>query len=236
MGMKNVCFLAMVGAMVVAASLAAAKNPLAQTNLEAALAKAKTENKLLFVQYGREACGNCQALKAMIQKKQVKLADDEFIYADVNCDDPGTRQAFGSRFKVEGSTLPFVVIADPGGTQLAGRTGYANAAVFTDFIRDTKRAYEKQQKAMPMPAKPPVLAGPVPLTAPGIPADENRELRPWTSASGQQVTAALVEEHGGTVVLKKADGKRLQINAASLSAADRDYIARLREDAAKTTD
>ena len=36
------------------------------TDINAALEKAKAEHKMLFLQFGRENCENCQALKAMI--------------------------------------------------------------------------------------------------------------------------------------------------------------------------
>lgn len=106
------------------------------TDLTAALAKAKAENKMLFVQMGRENCGNCQALKAMIKSNQVKLPEAKFVYADVNCDDPATDQLFSSKFKVQGSTLPFVAIAAPDGTKLAGRSGYGTAKEFESLIRE----------------------------------------------------------------------------------------------------
>jgi thioredoxin-related protein len=234
MSMRGVCVLVVAGTVLMAADRALAKGAAAETNLLEALTKAKTENKLLFVQYGREACGNCQALKAMIRKREVNLSDADFVYADVNCDDPDTRQVFGNRFTVEGRMLPFVVIADPEGKQLAARSGYGEAGEFEDFIRDAKRAYEKAHKAQPAPK--PTLSPPKPTPAtPGIPADANREIRSWTSVSGQQVTAAVVEKRAGVVVLRKEDGSKIQIRVASLSRADRDYLDGLREAAAKTT-
>lgn len=120
-----------------------AKGPEAISDLGVALAKAKAEQKMLFVQYGREACGNCQALKKMIAEKDVRLAESKFVYADVNCDDAATSQAFKSKFKVEGKTLPFVVIADPEGKQLAARTGYGSVKEWEELIKDAQRAAKK---------------------------------------------------------------------------------------------
>lgn len=94
---------------------------------------------LLFVQYGREACGNCQALKKMIAGRDVRLAESKFVYADVNCDDPATSRAFKSQFKVEGNTLPFVVIADAEGKQLAARTGYGSAKEWEELIKEAQK-------------------------------------------------------------------------------------------------
>jgi thioredoxin-related protein len=120
--------------------------PDAVTNVNTALEKAKAENKMLFLQYGREACGNCQTLKSYIKGNDVRLSESKFIYADVNCDDPATSQAFKSKFKVEGSTLPFVVVAGPDGTQLAARSGYGTARDYEDLIRDAQKAMKKGKK------------------------------------------------------------------------------------------
>jgi thioredoxin-like negative regulator of GroEL len=113
------------------------------TDVNEALSKAQTENKMVFMQYGREACGNCQALKAMIKGGKVHLSPSKFVYADVNCDDSATKAAFSSKFKVSGNTLPFVVIAAPDGRQLAGRSGYGSDADFNKLIKDAEKALKK---------------------------------------------------------------------------------------------
>lgn len=130
-------------ALLALAPLSHAKGPEAVNDLGSALDRAKAEQKMLFVQYGRVACGNCQALKKMISEKDVKLPGSKFIYADVNCDDPATSQAFRSKFKVEGNTLPFVVIADPEGKQLAARTGYGSAKQWEELIEEAQKAAKK---------------------------------------------------------------------------------------------
>lgn len=113
------------------------------TDINAALEKAKAENKMVFMQYGREACGNCQALKKMISSKSLRLSESKFVYADVNCDDSATSQIFKSKFKVSGNTLPFVVVVAPDGTQLAARTGYGTEKEYEDIIRDAQKAAKK---------------------------------------------------------------------------------------------
>ena len=60
-------------------------------DLDTALARGKEEGKMVFILYGREQCGNCQALRTMIQAGQVRLRESEIVYADVNCDDPKTK-------------------------------------------------------------------------------------------------------------------------------------------------
>lgn len=114
------------------------------TDINAALIKAKAENKMLFLQYGREACGNCQALKGYIKGHDVRLSESKFVYADVNCDDSATSQVFKEKFKVSGNTLPFVVIAAPDGTQLASRTGYGTARDYEDLLREAQKAAKKK--------------------------------------------------------------------------------------------
>ncbi|MBL9132804.1 MAG: hypothetical protein JNG86_16470 [Verrucomicrobiaceae bacterium] len=113
------------------------------TDLKTALETAQGQGKMLFVQYGREACGNCQALKGMIEKRQLRLSESKYVYADVNCDDAKTSALFREKFKVSGTTLPFVVVAAADGTQLAARTGYGSADDFEDLLRDAQKAAKK---------------------------------------------------------------------------------------------
>lgn len=116
-----------------------AKNPQAETDLDSALQKAKAEGKMLFIQYGREKCGNCQALKALISKNILKLSARKFVYVDLDCDDPKIRKAFNKLYTVRGSTLPFVVIADSNGKQLVARSGYGDLKDYQDLITEAKR-------------------------------------------------------------------------------------------------
>jgi thioredoxin-related protein len=110
------------------------------TDINAALEQAKAEHKMLFLQFGREACENCQALKAMINAKKVSLPESKFVYADVNCDDKATKKVFASKFSVSGNTLPFVVVASPDGKQLAGHGGYLSEADFNKMIQSASKA------------------------------------------------------------------------------------------------
>jgi thioredoxin-related protein len=111
-----------------------AKGPAAVTDLDKALEQAKTEKKLLFIQYGREACGNCKALRSYVAKNEVRLPKEKFVYVDLNCDDAATSGAFRKHFKVEGGMLPFVVVADAEGKQLAGRSGFGSPAEYKKFL------------------------------------------------------------------------------------------------------
>lgn len=231
MQQRNGLKLAVAGMLAAVAGGILAKGPAAETDLETALAKAEAGKKLLFVQYGREACGNCKALKEMIRTGQVRLPESDFAYADLNCDDSAARQAFGARFKVEGNMLPFVVIADPAGKQLAARAGYGSNAEYGALIKEARRAYAKERKAQAAPPR--AAAGPL-LRPADIPPDANRAMRTWTAASdGAQTTAAVVSTRAGFVMLKKADGSKVQVPATALSKADQDYLDQLRQNGAE---
>lgn len=108
-------------------------------DLETAIKQAGAEQKALFIIYGREACGNCQSLKAMIASHQLRLSKSKFLIADLNCDDATQSKAFRQRYAVEGKTLPFVVIARPDGTMVASRSGGASEKTYNDFISDAKK-------------------------------------------------------------------------------------------------
>lgn len=116
-----------------------AKTDGAPTDLETAIKQAGTEQKALFIMFGREACGNCRSLKTMIDDRQLRLSKSSFLITDLNCDDPVQSKAFRQRYAVEGKTLPFVVIARPDGTMVSSRSGSGSEKVYNDFIRDAKK-------------------------------------------------------------------------------------------------
>ena len=120
-----------------------ALRPIPVTDLDKALKDAKAGNKMLFIQYGREACGNCQHLKKLISSGKVTLNSEEFIYADLDCDNPKIGKKFYGMFNVSGSTLPFVVIADSSGKQLASMSGYADENAYMGLIKQAREASSK---------------------------------------------------------------------------------------------
>jgi len=134
---KFLCILLMLTAALPAALLAKEKD--AFDNLDTALTQAAEGHKMIFVIYGREACGNCQALHKAIKGGQVILPKSSYVVANLNCDDPATGKAFRQHYKVEGNMLPFVVVANNDGTQLAARAGYGTAKDFNDLLRDAKK-------------------------------------------------------------------------------------------------
>ena len=130
-----------------AATLTFASKPEAVTNIKSALKQAKSENKVLFLQFGRKECEHCQELRALIHSNKVALPESQFVYADVNCDDPATRKAFQSKFKISGKLLPMVVIAAPDGTQLAFRSGPGSQRDFNKLIRSAVKANPASAKS-----------------------------------------------------------------------------------------
>lgn len=119
------------------------------TDLSKALAQAKKENKMGFILLGREACGNCQATKKLVDEGTVPVTEDKFVIADINTDDPDADAAFLKKFGRDnfGDVLPFVVITDSKGKVLANYSGYKNQADLTKLVNDATA------KAAAAPAK-----------------------------------------------------------------------------------
>jgi thioredoxin-related protein len=112
-----------------------------ETDLNKAVAAASEQKKMMFVIYGREACGNCQATKQMIKSKQIKVSDSKFVLVDLNCDDKAVSAEFRKRFSAEtfGNTLPFVVVADSSGNALASSGGYKSPDDWEKILKTAQR-------------------------------------------------------------------------------------------------
>ena len=104
-----------------------------------ALAKAKSENKMLFIMEGRKECGNCEALRQMIHKGELALPADKFVVAEVNVDDEKTDALFMKHFKVSGEVLPFVAVTAPNGKQLAAHAGGGSLDDFKKMVETAKK-------------------------------------------------------------------------------------------------
>ena len=114
-----------------------ALNPRPIHDLEHALKEAKKQGKLLFIKYGRETCGNCKALKKLIQNRSVKIYLNTFIFADIDCDNETQNNIFFEHFPAIGGTLPFVVITNSEGKMLVSHKGSGTAKDFNDLIRNS---------------------------------------------------------------------------------------------------
>ncbi len=96
--------------------------PIPETNLSVALAKAKQEHKLLFVQYGSTTCGYCRMLRTMLNSGRLELSDADFVYLDLLTEDPRNIKAFDEYFR-RGIGLPFVAIIAPDGKEIGSHMG-----------------------------------------------------------------------------------------------------------------
>ena len=105
------------------------------------ISAAGKEKKLGFIIMGREACGNCQATRKLVNGGQVPVTAETFVIADINVDDARASAEFEKKFKKEkfGNTLPFVVITDFHGKALASYNGFKDAATLTAMIEEAKK-------------------------------------------------------------------------------------------------
>lgn len=106
------------------------------TDVSKALSQAKKENKMAFILMGREACGNCQATKKLVNEGQVPVTSEKFVVADINVDDARDSAEFERKFKGEkfGNMLPFVVITDSKGKVMSSYSGFKSAQELTAMI------------------------------------------------------------------------------------------------------
>ena len=81
----------------------------------------------------------------MVKTGTVSLKVNQFVIADINCDDKKQSAAFSKRYSsVSGSMLPFVVITRPDGTMLVSRTGYGEAADYRNLIKEAEKKYSSK--------------------------------------------------------------------------------------------
>jgi len=70
-----------------------------EADLNASIELAQKIKKLIFIKYGREECSNCMNLKTLINQKEIRLFDSEFVLVDLNCDDPVVKKSFWNLYK-----------------------------------------------------------------------------------------------------------------------------------------
>lgn len=54
------------------------------TTIEDAIQLATAEEELIFIKYGREACGNCKWLHGLLDNKKVRIRG--MVFANIDCD------------------------------------------------------------------------------------------------------------------------------------------------------
>jgi thioredoxin-related protein len=96
------------------------------TTLADALVRARAEKKKVFIEYGREACGNCRDLvENVLPLEDVRrVLDAGFVPVAIDCDapDPAVR-ALGAAHMSHARSLPFVIYTDAEGRFLHGTQG-----------------------------------------------------------------------------------------------------------------
>jgi thioredoxin-related protein len=110
-----------------------------------ALAEARREHKLVFVEFGREACGLCRALvQSVVPHAQIApLLRQHFVALASDCDDAEDQVNELAMNLQDATMLPFVMFADGSGKFLGGSSGAVNPVSF-------KRTLEELVKNAPV--------------------------------------------------------------------------------------
>ncbi|HKX46632.1 MAG TPA: thioredoxin family protein, partial [Planctomycetota bacterium] len=96
-----------------------------QTRYEDALRAARAEGKRLFVEFGREQCGQCRALvQSVVPRPEIAaLLTAHFVCLASDCDDPEPEVEALATALEDATMLPFVLFADADGRFLEGSSG-----------------------------------------------------------------------------------------------------------------
>ncbi|MGQ0552964.1 MAG: thioredoxin family protein [Planctomycetota bacterium] len=106
------------------------------TRWEDALAAARRDGKLIFIEMGREQCSNCRTLVQGVvpQPSIAKLLQERFVALASDVDDPEPAVLdLAMQNLADATMLPFVLFTDAEGNFLAGGHG----AVHPDRFRET---------------------------------------------------------------------------------------------------
>jgi thioredoxin-related protein len=106
------------------------------TRWAGALAQAQAERKKLFIEFGRELCGQCRTLvQAVVPHPDIapRLQRD-FVALASDCDDAEPEVLELAERLEDASMLPFVIFADEQGRFLAGASGAQSPASFARLL------------------------------------------------------------------------------------------------------
>ena len=100
--------------------------------LDEALARARKERKLVFIDFGREACSQCRALvQGVVPHPEIApLLQAGFVAVASDCDDAEDAVERLAEQLEDASMLPFVIFADAEGRFLGGSSGAVNPVRF----------------------------------------------------------------------------------------------------------
>ena len=110
-----------------------------ETSWDAALARAQREGKLVFVEMGRAACGNCRTLVQAIvpQASVAKLLRAHFVGYASDADDPEQPVIdLCMEHMADAMMLPFVLFTDAQGRFLAGGQGAVHPTRFEQTLEE----------------------------------------------------------------------------------------------------
>lgn len=104
--------------------------------LDEALTSARRQGKRVFIEFGRELCGNCRALvQGVVPHPEVApLLRAGFVAVASDCDDPEDAVAALTEHMPDAMSLPFVIFTDADGRFLAGGEGAQSARSFKTLL------------------------------------------------------------------------------------------------------
>jgi len=107
------------------------------TRLADALDQARREKKHLFVELGREQCGQCRALvQSVVPRPDVApLLQERFVALAADADDTETAVEDLAMNLEDATMLPFVLFADADGKFVDGLSGFVNPAIFVATLK-----------------------------------------------------------------------------------------------------
>ena len=101
-----------------------------------ALAQAKSEKKLVFVEFGRELCGQCRSLVQNIVPRPdvAPLLQQYFVALAADADDSQDEVLTLAANLPDAQMLPFVLFADSEGRFLGGSSGAVDPRRFVQTL------------------------------------------------------------------------------------------------------
>lgn len=107
------------------------------TGLAAALAEAKREKKHVFIELGREACGQCRSLvQGVVPRPDVApILQQHFVALAADADDTERAVEKIAMELEDAMMLPFVLFVDADGKFLDGFSGAVNPVLFAATLK-----------------------------------------------------------------------------------------------------
>ncbi len=109
-----------------------------ETRFADAMARAKREGKHMFIEFGREACGQCRALvQSVVPRPEVAaLLQEHFVPLASDCDEAEPEVEELAMKLEDAMMLPFVLFVDAQGQFLTGSSGPVSPADFEATLRN----------------------------------------------------------------------------------------------------